>query len=272
MKIVADCHVHSLHSGDSSTSMEEMILQGIQKGLKIICFTEHNDFNFPITQLDPEGKFECDVNKYYSDIQKYREMYANRIKILFGIELGLQPSVINENVLFAKSHDFDFIIGSSHLCNGIDPSCPEFYVGRDEEEAYREYFNSILNNINLFPNFDVYGHLDYVVRYGPNADTKYSYDKYQDIIDKILKTLIENGKGIEINTGGINKGMRDVHPCTDIIKRYQEIGGEIITIGSDAHISKNIATHFERAENILRNCGFKYYTIFENRAPKFMKL
>ena len=154
----------------------------------------------------------------------------------------------------------------------MDPSCPEFYKGRSEEEAYREYFESIVENILSFSDFDVYGHLDYVVRYGPNADREYSYEKYRDILDKILGLLIEKGKGIEINTGGMKRGMRDLHPCKDIIKRYKSLGGEIITVGSDAHIPQNMAAHFERAEAVLKECGFKYYAIFERRTPMFQKL
>jgi HisJ family histidinol phosphate phosphatase len=176
--------------------MEEMILQGISKGLTTMCFTEHNDFDFPITDLDPKGKFECNADLYFKEFKEYQKKYADRVQLLFGIELGLQPSVMTRNKAYVEAHEFDFIIGSSHLCNGIDPSCPEFYKGRSEEEAYQEYFESIVENILSFSDFDVYGHLDYVVRYGPNKDKYYTFEKYQDILDPILKLLIENGKGI----------------------------------------------------------------------------
>lgn len=272
MPILSDCHLHTSHSGDSKAPMEEMILQGISKGLTTMCFTEHNDFDFPITELDPEGKFECDADLYRKEFNGLQKKYADRIQLLLGIEIGLQPSVINRNKAYVASNEFDFIIGSSHLCNGIDPSCPEFYKGRSEEEAYREYFESIAENILSFSEFDVYGHLDYVVRYGPKADTEYSYAKYQDILDKILRLLIEKGKGIEINTGGLKRGMRELHPCTDIVKRYKSLGGEIITVGSDAHVPQNIAAYFERAEEVLKECGFRYYTIFEQRKPIFKKI
>lgn len=272
MPIFSDCHMHTMHSGDSTTPMEKMILEGISKGLTTICFTEHNDFQFPITELDPKGKYECNAELYFKEFFEYKNKYSDKIQLLFGIELGLQPSVISENKLYVGKYDFDFIIGSSHLCNGIDPSGSDFYKGRSEEEAYREYFESILENVMSFSEFDVYGHLDYVVRYGPNADEEYSYAKYQDILDKILNLLIAKGKGIEINTGGLKRGMHDLHPCKDIIKRYKELGGEIITIGSDAHIPQNIATYFSRAEDVLNDCGFKYYTIFEHRTPIFKKL
>ncbi|MCR5167594.1 MAG: histidinol-phosphatase HisJ family protein [Oscillospiraceae bacterium] len=272
MPVSADCHMHSVHSGDSEAPMEEMILQSIAKGLDTICFTEHIDLDFPVTDLDPEGKFECDMDEYYKDYCICRERYSDKIRILFGTELGLQPSVADRNKAYAKAYDLDLIIGSSHLCNGADPSCTDFYRGRSEKEAYREYFDSILENITTFSDFDVYGHLDYVVRYGPNADKEYSYDTYRDILDRILMLLIEKGKGIEINTGGLKKGLRDVHPCTDVIRRYKSLGGEIITIGSDAHIPENIAAYFSRAEEILNICGFRYYTVFEHRRPRFVKL
>lgn len=271
-RITADCHMHSSHSGDSDAPMENMILQGIEKGLKTMCFTEHNDFDFPDSQDGPGTIFLLNPDSYLYDLLKYKEKYADKIRILFGIELGLQPSCMRQNAVLAKSYDFDFIIGSSHLCNGLDPYYPYFYEGRSEEEAYTEYFQSILENIKKFSNFDVYGHLDYVVRYGPNRDTNYSYAKYSDILDAILKALLDKGKGIEINTGGLYKGLRDLHPCTDILKRYKELGGEIITIGSDAHKPTDIAGHFDRAVAALEQCGFKYYTVFEKRVPEFIKL
>ena len=272
MAILADFHMHSNFSGDSQAPMEEMIQKAISLGLKYMCFTEHNDFDYPVSDLDPAGKFEVNADAYLYDLLKLREKYKKEIKILFGVELGLQPYLLRRNSIFAKSHEYDFIIGSSHLCDGKDPYYPAFYEGRSEEEAYTEYFESILANVKKFSNYDVYGHLDYVVRYGPNMDRNYSYSKYQDVLDSILKTIIENGKGIEINTGGVEKGLKELHPCTDILKRYRELGGEIITIGSDAHDPNHIAAYFDRAEAVLKECGFKYYTIFEKRMPEFIKL
>ncbi|MBO5337638.1 MAG: histidinol-phosphatase HisJ family protein [Lachnospiraceae bacterium] len=272
MSIIADCHLHSSYSGDSDTPMEEMILCGIEKGLTTMCFTEHNDFGFPEEPGEPADRFILQPDPYLYDIIRYREKYADKIRILFGIELGLQPEVMRQNAVLAKSYDFDFIIGSSHICHGKDPYYPAFYEGRSEKEAYYEYFTSILENIKKFSNFDVYGHLDYVVRYGPSKDAEYTYEAYQDVLDDILKLLIEKGKGIEINTGGVKSGLKELHPCTAIVKRYHDLGGEIITIGSDAHTPDHIAAHFDRAEEVLRECGFKYYTIFEKRTPEFKRL
>lgn len=272
MPIQCDCHLHSSFSGDSNTPMEDMILQGIARGLHTMCFTEHNDFDFPDTPDGAGSRFLLNTDSYLYDLLHYKEKYADKIRILFGVELGLQPEVLRKNAVYAKSYDFDFIIGSSHLCHGLDPYYPAFYEGRTCGEAYSEYFQSILENIRKFTNFDVYGHLDYVVRYGPHKDQSYSYEQHRDIFDGILKLLIENGKGIEINTGGLKSGLRDLHPCMGILKRYKELGGEIITIGSDAHETGNIGAYFHRAEEALRTCGFTYYTVFEKRVAEFIKL
>lgn len=272
MPITADYHLHSSFSGDSDTPMEDMIQKGISFGLTHMCFTEHQDFEYPVSPRCPEGMFDINTDAYLYDLLRYRDKYKDQIKILFGIELGLQPQLTRKLAVYAKSYDFDFIIGSSHVCNGMDPYLPAYYEGKTEEEAYSEYFQSIIDNIKKFSNFDVYGHLDYVVRYGPNRDLNYSYAKYQDLFDIMLKLLIEKGKGIEVNTGGVKKGMRELHPCTDVIRRYRELGGEIITIGSDSHETQHIGDAFPRAAEILTECGFKYYTIFENRLPEFRKL
>lgn len=272
MAITADFHLHSSFSGDSDASMESMIERAIQKGLTHMCFTEHMDFKYPISESCPEGTFEINTDSYLYDLLKYREKYASQIQILFGIELGLQTSMAKEIAIYSKSYDFDFIIGSSHIANGKDPYFPEFYALRSEEEAYREYFSCVIDNIKRISNYDVYGHLDYVVRYGPMKDKNYSYDKYKDLFDTMLELLLEKEKGIEINTAGLRKGLREAHPCMDVLKRYKELGGEIVTVGSDAHSPVDIASYFDVVADMLTECGFKYYSVFQNRVAEFKKI
>lgn len=272
MPITADYHLHSSFSGDSDTPMEEMILKGIDLGLTRMCFTEHHDLDYPVSESAPERFFELNPDSYLYDFLKLKEKYADRISLCFGVELGMQPHLARPNAAFARAHAYDFIIASSHICNGRDPYYPDFYEGRSQYDAYLEYFESILDNLKHFSNFDVYGHLDYVVRYGPGKDAGYSYEKYRDIFDQILQQLIEMEKGIEINTAPLAKGMREPHPCIGVLKRYREMGGEIITTGSDAHTPEQIACAFSRVADILKDCGFRYYTTFEKRSPSFHKL
>lgn len=272
MPITADYHLHSSFSGDSDTPMEEMIQSAIQKGLKQICFTEHVDLDYPYRPEDTNNMFELNADSYLYQLLTLRAKYESQIEIGYGIELGLQPQILKQNLIFARSHEYDFIIGSTHICNGRDPYHADFYEGKTEEEAYREYFNCVYENIKAFHNFDVCGHLDYVVRYGPNKDANYSYEKYKDVIDPILEFLIENEKGLELNTGSISRGMKDCNPGLDIMKKYHSLGGELVTIGSDAHTPAHVGEHLDRAYDILKECGFKYYCIYANRIAEYVKL
>lgn len=272
MAITADYHLHSSHSGDSTESMEKMIQTAIQKGMTHICFTEHMDMDYPVSEETPEGTFLLNTDSYVYDLAVLKAKYESQIKVFLGVELGIQPHLQRELAIYSRSHDFDFIIGSTHVVNRKDPYYPPYYEGRTEEEAYREYFQAVIDNIKKFHNFDVCGHLDYVVRYGINKDKNYSYAKYKDLFDTILNLLLEQEKGIELNTGSLLRGTKDVSPCTDVIRRYKELGGEIITIGSDSHTAENIGHHFNIAEDILKACGFKYYSVFENRLPEYKKI
>ena len=268
--ILWDCHMHSSFSADSDTPMENMVLKALSLGLKGVTFTEHLDPDYPST---PESlDFSLDLSSYRKELLRLQEIYKDKIQLRFGIELGLQPQLEKYFRNLTKDTPFDFVIGSSHVVHGYDPYYPDFFEGRKEFRCYMEYFESILENLSVYDGFDVYGHLDYVVRYGPNKNHEYSYGRYKDILDEILKKLISMNKGIELNAGGYHYGLGEPNPCIDVIRRYRELGGEIITVGADAHIPDKIAWEFARAANVLSDCGFRYYTIFKNRSPEFLPL
>lgn len=262
--------MHSSFSADSPTPMEDMIKQAIQAGLTGICFTEHLDPDYPKTPDNLE--FSLDIPAYHSQLLKLKELYKEQIHIHFGIEIGLQLHLGEYFHNLLKEYPFDFVIGSSHLVHGADPYYPEFFQDRSEQRAYMEYFESILENLSAFDEMDTYGHLDYIVRYGPNQNKFYSYGRYQDILDEILKKLIEKNVGLEVNTGGYHYGLGEPNPCTAIIRRYKALGGEIITIGADAHTPDKIGYAFNKAAQVLKECGFRYYTVFKARKPEFLPL
>lgn len=263
-----DQHMHCNFSGDSDALPEDMIKAGIAHGLSGVCFTDHLDYDYP----EEPNIFLLDFDNYFKALSDLREKYADKISVNIGIELGLQPQAAGQNLAVAEKYPFDFIIGSSHVVNHMDPYYPEFFAGRDEDAAYMEYFESVLENINSGVDFDVYGHIDYVVRYGPNKNAFYTYEKFKDIIDEILTQLISKGKGIEVNTGGFKYGLGHPNPTEDIIKRYRELGGEIITMGADAHVPEYVAYEFDKTAQIIKNCGFKYHTVFKNRKAEFIPL
>lgn len=260
-----DTHMHTHFSGDSQAAPSEMADTAIQLGLGGICITDHLDYDYP----EEPDLFLPDLPAYYNSIRKLQEEYQNTLPIRFGIEIGLQPHVVKKNQQVTKSYPFDFVIGSSHCVHGIDVYYPSFYEGRTEDQAYQEYFEAVLANIDSGADFDVYGHLDYIVRYGPNKNRFYSYEKYKDIIDEILRRLIAKGKGIELNTAGFKYGLGHPNPTEEILQRYRKLGGEILTLGADAHKPEHVAYDFRKVPQILKNAGFKYYTVFKKREPEF---
>ena len=274
MSITADYHLHSEHSGDSTAPMETQILSGIEKGLKVMCFTDHYDPEFPYDN-NPDvapGTFELDYDLYKKDFLKMKDKYEGQIDLRFGVELGLQPHLGSFLQSYAQEHDFDFIIGSNHLCAGFDPYYPDFLFDRTQEEALEQYLEDTLANIRVFPDIDSCGHLDYVARYLPDRERIYNYGSFSDLIDPILRELITRGIALEINTAPLTKGMPYFNPLPDILARYREMGGDLITVGSDAHVPERIAGRFEETAGILRSLGFRYYAIYKERKPQMLPL
>lgn len=263
-----DTHMHSHFSTDSQADIHEMIQASKEARLDGICFTDHLDLDYAPFSDD----FLLDIPAYLNEMQAVQREFSNEFPICIGIEIGLQPHLEKTLPEIIIANPFDFVIGSSHLVHRQDPYYPEYYIGKTEDEAYREYFESILENLAVFNCFDIYGHIDYIVRYGPNKNQFYTYEKFSDILDEILRTLIEKGKGIEINTAGFKYGLGHPNPTEAVLKRYRELGGEIITIGADAHKPQHVAYEFFRVPEILKTAGFKYYTVFQQRKPVFHKL
>lgn len=267
ISILADTHVHTEFSGDSSAPVRSQIEKALSLGMKELCITDHHDPDAP-----SDINFTLNLNQYVSAIQSLQSEYQARIALRLGIELGLQLHIAPRLQQITESYPFDYIIGSNHFVDRMDPYFPAYFEGKTEEEGYRRYFESTLERIQAIPDFDVLGHLDYVVRYGPNKNRNYSYNKYQDLIDPILKNLVETGRGLECNTGGYKYGLGHPNPTEEILKRYLELGGEIITIGSDAHDPVHLAFDFARAKKVLTGLGFRYYAVYCHRRPHFYPL
>lgn len=267
--IQSDCHMHTDFSGDSKTSMEEMVKKGIQMGLTVMCFTEHLDLEMPEeTTLD----FVPDLDAYWESYQRIERQYRGEITLLFGIELGLAPHLAEKYERIIKKYPFDFVIGSTHLVGGRDPYEGLCFQEKEEEELYRQYFRETAENLETFPQADACGHADYIVRYGPEKSKNYSYEKYREELNKVLRVLVEKQIALEINTAGYKYGLGEPNPAVSVIKRYKEMGGEMVTLGSDAHEPCYLAYDFWRAQEILKECGFRYYTVFRGRTPFFIPL
>lgn len=268
--LAADCHVHSGFSSDADTPVEQMIEAAIAQGRRYFYLTDHHDIDYPVGE--DERDFILDMESYLATLEQLRNKYQPKIEIRTGVELGLQAQIADKVNAFAAKYPVDFVIGSSHLVHGQDPYYAEYYEGKTEQQAYEQYFLSILENAQAFDCFQVYGHLDYVIRYGPNKDKFYDPLDYYDIFKELLTTLIDKGKGIEINTGSLYKGFAYPHPHEAILKMYRELHGEIITVGSDAHVPQYVGYGFDQAEDLLKRCGFQYYTLFKEGKPQQIRL
>lgn len=266
----ADFHTHTNFStdADKNSTPEVMIQSAIGHGLEMICITDHMDPDFD----DIGEEFVFDTDQYFQTLIPLQEKYRDRIEVLIGVEFGLQPHLGERARDYVQQYPFDYVIGSTHMLHGLDPYIRENFQNHTDKQLYREMFEETLINIQNVKDFDSMGHLDYIVRYGLEREKAYSYKENADVIDEILKCLIQNGKGLELNTAGLKYGLPFAHPYPEILKRYRELGGEIITVGSDGHKPEHLAYDFHKVKDILLACGFKYYTEFRKRKPIFKQV
>ncbi|MCR4581925.1 MAG: histidinol-phosphatase HisJ family protein [Bacilli bacterium] len=266
-----DQHVHSTISHDGVSTFEEHIKGAKERNVEEITFTEHyDDYTGITTDLKT-----LDVDNYRREYLKYKD--DSIVKTNFGIEIGLRPESFELITKMVADNKFDFIIGSSHITCGKDMAYDKsFFDGLTPHQAISKYLNEVLCNVIIYKReFDVYGHLDYVIRYiikhyGP-VMTKVDYMEFRDLLDEILTTLITDNKGIEINTSGIRYGLGMCHPNIDILKRYKELGGRIITLGSDAHRVEDLAKDFDAAYDMLDTVGIDKIAVYHKRKPEFVK-
>lgn len=274
--IQSDNHVHTDFSTDSTVPMESQLLQAKALGLSSLCFTDHMDYHFPSKRHTIEFVFS--VEEYFSTIQKLRDKYPD-FPLRVGVELGLKRDVLPQCLSLTNAFPFDFVIGSTHLVEDTDPYYQEYWDSHGEMGGIARYYEATLENVQMDFDFDVYGHLDYVIRYCPAIKAareegricedfyKRYYLKNRDTIAEIFRLLIAGGRGIELNTGGLKYGLGHPNPHEDILCLYRDLGGEYITVGSDAHKEEHLAFDFSRVPGILAGCGFSHYTEYHGRKP-----
>ena len=260
--MLIDTHIHTMFSGDSSEPPEKQVEQAIRLGMPEICFTDHHDYGV-ICDTD----YTLDFASYFPYMQELRDRYADRIAIRIGVELGLQCRIWDYLEQLPGQFPFDYIIGSSHFVDGVDPYLPEFWEGKEEKAAVRRYFEVTLARLQSLSCFDACGHLDYIIRYGKNQNRNYHWEDHRELIEEILLLLIRRDIALECNTGGFRYGLGQPNPCIPVLKRYRELGGELLTIGSDAHDCSKLGIGFAQMEEALKELGFRSYLTFAARKP-----
>ncbi|MBQ7408744.1 MAG: histidinol-phosphatase HisJ family protein [Clostridia bacterium] len=257
-----DYHLHTKVSFDARATAQEVIEKALQLGLKEICFTDHVDYIGT-----KKSDYVFDLNEYS---RAYDNLKAEGLKIRRGMEFGLNAQNVDILEQYLKLRNFDFVIGSVHFINDVDCYYGEYWKNKSVHEAYEEYLTETLKMVKIHSNFDVLGHLTYITKAKSNPTKEVvDYQTFKDIIDEILLTLAKKGRGIEVNTSGV-KHSGEFLPPLKMVKRFKELGGEIVTVGSDAHDQIRVGEHTFEAVNAVKQI-FGYVCTFENRKPIFHK-
>lgn len=277
----ADYHLHTYYSDDSDYPMEQLVQDAISMGLSEICFTDHVDYGIKQDWADlsavyhPEEKAKLPVMNvkypaYHGEISRMQKKYAGKIVIREGMEFGMQVHTIPQYRKLFSAYPFDFIIMSCHQVEDKEFWTQDFQKGKTQEEYNRKYYEEILRVIRQYKDYSVLGHLDMITRYDPAG--AYPFEKVREIITEILQQAIRDGKGIEVNTSSHRYGLSDLTPSRDILNLYRELGGTIITIGSDTHKPEHLAAYIRETSDELKEIGFTSICTFQNMKPIFHKL
>ena len=253
--------MHSRVSFDSEEDPKDMIAAAEAAGLSEICFTDHYDFNKAYKAEDICFTIE-DYNKNYDSLP------ISRVKVRRGVEFGITRWNMSEIKKLTNARHIDFVIGSLHYVGEADPYVQTYWVNKSVHSAFEEYLSELYECLKLHDDFDVLGHLNYVCK-SPHNPTHEPllYKDFSDVADEILKLIVSKGRGIEVNTSGIE----DFLPSREFVKRFRELGGEIITVGSDAHTASRVGANVRSALDMIGDV-FGYVCTFEDRKPIFHKL
>lgn len=262
--IDCDFHTHTGFSDDCYVSVEDMLAGAAAKGIKTLGVTDHYDPGYP----DPEFPFTIDFDKYQRTMLKAREQYNGVMDIMIGLEVGIMEGQFEESNRVINAFPYDVIIGSFHCLRGIDLYTCDF-TNVDGPAMLEDFYTYMYDCLKVFDNYDIAGHFSILDRY---IGKLYDYAPLADIIDESLKLMVQQGKGIEINTSSFKYGTGTWLPRESILSRYLELGGEILTFGSDAHSPEHYQFHFNDAIEMAKSLGFKYYCKFKQRKPEFFAL
>ena len=259
-----DFHIHTNVSFDGRCEPWEVVRAARERGLREICFTDHIDHEVGVEK-------EIMVFDFDNYAAAYDHLEADGLKIRRGVEYGIKPYNMEEMKMELGKRHFDFVIGSVHFLDEEDVYLAPFWQGKTPETVYLQYMEEILKCVRAHDDFDVLGHLTYISKARANpTNALIRYADYRELTDEILKTLADKGRGMEMNTSGVDR-CGDFLPDAEYFKRFRELGGQIVTVGSDAHDAGRLGQYTHRACEILGDI-FGYVCTFEDRKPIFHKV
>ncbi|MFW5686975.1 MAG: histidinol-phosphatase HisJ family protein [Halanaerobium sp.] len=267
--MLVDYHLHSHFSADSEMTMDQLCQTAVEKGLDEIAITDHHDIDYK----DDTIEFLIDKKEYLTEIEKMQLKYKDKLRIKKGIEMGLQSHILDQCKSYLAD-DFDFVIGSFHTAEKADLYNGDFFEGYEQWEAYLNYLKTVFEVVKKYNHYSVIGHLDIIRRYGnfKNQPDLMENNQAAELIREILKIIIKKDRGLEVNTSGYRIDGQNPLPSFEILKLYHQLGGKILTIGSDSHNPEKIISKFDYTISRLKKMGFQELTTFSKMQPQFHKI
>ena len=261
-KNIVDMHAHTEHSFDGHYSVDEMIKSSIEKGIKIVAFTDHVEMD-----LFYQNKFDKTADLAFPDILRAKEQYKDQIEVCVGIEMGEPTYDVAESEKLMASKDYDFVIGSIHNLRNTPDFCELDYNKDNVYPLLDDYFRE-MKELAAWAKFDTFAHLTYPLRYIVGEHhIDVDMTRYQKDIDEIFSLLAEKDKPLEINTSGLRQPIGRTMPDESLVRRFKEMGGKYITVGSDSHYTEHMGAGIEQGMQIAKNCGFDSVLIFRHIQP-----
>ena len=268
-----DMHVHSNVSLDSNTPMADSIERALSLGLKGICFTDHLNLVYPEFTDKPDPNCYAEWAVSYKEIEKVRNLWGDQFDILHGMELAEITLDQNHAIECAKAPGIDYLLGASHTAKGH----ADFYYMTFPDQAFCHRITALYldENIRLakFNMADAIAHIGYPQRYMARQGFSIDLMDYEEQLRELFTIMVHTGQALELNTSGLRQeGFGQSFPNLPALKLYKALGGEMVTIGSDAHRAGDVASKFKEAGEFLCEAGFSHFTIFRQRKPEFIKL
>lgn len=263
--IPQDYHLHSEFSPDSRAPLEVMCVAARERGLAEIGFTEHYDLH-PVEPMRDYFRPE----PWWAELKRCRAAFADDLIIRAGVEIGEPHLFAAEAQALLAAYPFDYALGSLHHVNGVTVFAAE-YFNQPADEAYRSYFVE-LEQMTRAGGFDILAHFDVPVRLGALLYGGYDPLRYEDVIRPVLRNCIERGIALDVNTAALRRKARVLTPGRLILRWYAEMGGERVTLGSDAHTPAHVGAHLDEALAAIRDAGLRFLTFFEQRQPRLVPL
>lgn len=259
-----DFHLHTTVSFDGKMAAKQVVNAAKEAGLQEICFTDHVDY-------DPNAKIQTMVFDPSAYSAAYDGLHDPALSIRLGMEFGMTPDNISRFREQLSQRPYDYVLGSVHFVDGLDVYFPEYWVGKTVFQAQRKFLEQTLACVQVHEDFDVLAHLTFLSKSPVNPEkVPIPYNAHREILDEILKELVKKEKGLELNTSGVDRGVGFL-PGAEYFVRFRELGGRIVTVGSDAHTANRVGQYCGDACGILKDI-FGYVCTFHERTPVFHRL